>query len=164
MIRYWTAGLAMALTAASATHAASFDARRAADIAALITTHGASGALKKGDDEKVYFAGQVGNAFFEAHFQNCDKLRTYCATMLLSGSWDSKKITIDQINRWNRWTLYCPAYIDTDGSPTVWYSLAVSGSSTEADVSGDLSTWMDCLHDFDGFVSTPEEFLKSHSD
>jgi hypothetical protein len=163
MIRYWMAGLATALTAVSAAHAAGFDARRAADVAALITTHGASGELKKGDDGKVYFAGQVGNAFFEAHFQTCDAPRTYCKTVLLAGVWDSKKITVDQINRWNRWTLYCPAYIDTDGSPNVWYSLAVSSSSTQADVSDDLGTWMDCLHDFDGFVGAPEDFLKNHS-
>ena len=163
MIRHWMAGLALALTATGAAHAASFDARRAADMAALITTHGASGALKKGDDGRVYFTGQVGNAFFEAHFQTCDEPRSYCKTVLLSGAWDSKKITIDQINRWNRWTLYCPAYIDTDGSPNVWYSIAVSSSSTEPDVSDAIGTWMDCLHDFDGFVGAPEEFLKSHS-
>jgi hypothetical protein len=126
------AGLALALTTASAAHAADFDARRAADITAVITSHGASGTLKKGDDGKVYFDGQVGNVFFDAHFQTCDDARTYCKTVLLAGTWDSKKITVDQINRWNRWTLYCPAYIDADGSPDLWYSIAVSSNTTQA--------------------------------
>ena len=151
------------VAAASAAHAAGFDARRSADISAFVTSHGASGALKKADDGKLYFDGQVGNIFFDVHFQTCDDARTYCKTMLLGASWDSKKPTVDQINRWNRWTLYCPAYIDTEGSPNVWYSIAVSSSSTEPDVSDAIGTWMDCLHDFDGFVGAPEEFLKSHS-
>jgi hypothetical protein len=157
------AGLALALTTASAAHAADFDARRAADITTLITSHGASGGLKKGDDGKAYFDGQVGNVFFDAHFQTCDDARTYCKTVLLAGTWDSKKITVDQINRWNRWTLYCPAYIDADGSPDLWYSIAVSNSTTAADFSDELSTWMDCLHDFDGFVGAPDDFLAKHS-
>ena len=163
MRRYWMAGLALALTTASAAHAADFDARRAADITTIITSHGASGALKKGDDGKIYFDGQVGNVFFDAHFQTCDDARTFCKTVLLAGTWDSKKITVDQINRWNRWTLYCPAYIDADGSPDLWYSIAVSSNTTEADFSDELGTWMDCLHDFDGFVAGPEDFLKNHS-
>ena len=168
MKRLMPAGLALALTlagtfASAARAAPAFDARRAADVAALITTHGASGALKKSDDGKTYFDGQVGNILFDAHFQACDKPRTLCKTMLLSGSWDSKKITIDQINRWNRWTLYCPAYIDGDGSPNLWYSIAVSANTAQADLADELGTWMDCLHDFDGFVSSPEAFLKAHS-
>jgi hypothetical protein len=170
MRRDLMAGVVLALATTTLTamvagdaHAAGFDARRAADVAAVITAHGASGALKKGDDAKAYFDGQVGNTVFEAHFQNCDGPRTYCTTILLSGSWDSKKITIDQINRWNRWTLFCPAYIDGDGAPNVWYSISVSDSMVQGDLNGDVGTWMDCLHDFDSFVGAPEDFLKNHS-
>jgi hypothetical protein len=160
------AGLALALAASlagAAQAAPAFDARRAADVAALITAHGASGSLKKSDDGKTYFDGQAGSILFDAHFQTCDTPRTLCKTLLLSGAWDSKKVTVDQINRWNRWTLYCPAYIDGDGSPNLWYSIAVSASTPEADLAGEIGTWMDCLHDFDGFVSAPEAFLKAHS-
>ncbi len=166
MRRHWLAGLALAVTAAGAagaSHAASFDARRSADIAAFVTAHGASGQLKKGDDGKIYFDGQVGNIYFDVHFQTCDDARTYCKTMLLGASWDSKKPTIDQINRWNRWTLYCPAYLDKDNTPNLWYSIAVTSNTDEDDLTSPLSTWMDCLHDFDSFVDSPEDFLKNHT-
>ena len=156
-------GLALATTIAGAAQAAGFDASRAGDVTSVITSHGASGALKKGDDGRAYFEGQAGNTSFEAHFQTCDGARTHCNTLLLSSSWESKKITIDQINRWNRWTLYCPAFIDHDGSPTLWYAIAVSGNTAQADLADDLGTWMECLHDFDGFVAAPEDFLKNHT-
>jgi len=160
------AGLALALAAtlAGAAHAApAFDARRAADVAALITAHGASGGLKKSDDGTTYFDGQAGSILFNAHFQACDKPRTLCKTLLLNGAWDSKKITVDQVNRWNRWTLFCPAFIDGDGSPSLWYAIAVSANTAQADLTDDVGTWMECLHDFDSFVSAPEAFLKAHS-
>ena len=162
-MRRWIAGLALALTTAGAAHAASFDARRAADISAFVTSHGASGALKKADDGKLYFDGQVGNTFFDVHFQTCDDARTYCKTMLLGASWDSKKLSVDQINGWNRWTLFCPAYLDKDGAPNIWYAIAVTGNTSEDDLTGPISTWMDCLHDFDSFVDGPDDFLKNHS-
>jgi hypothetical protein len=166
MRRYWMAGLALVLStvgAASAAHAASFDARRSADIAAFVTSHGASGALKKADDGKLYFDGKAGNTFFDVHFQTCDDARTYCKTMLLGASWDSKKLTVDQINGWNRWTLFCPAYLDKDNAPNIWYSIAVTSNTNEDDLATPLSTWMDCLHDFDSFVDGPEDFLKNHA-
>ena len=166
MRRYWMAGLALAgsiVGAAGAAHAASFDARRSADISAFVTSHGASGALKKADDGKIYFDGQVGNIFFDVHFQSCDDARTYCKTMLLGASWDSKKLTVDQVNGWNRWTLFCPAYLDKDNAPNIWYSIAVTSNTNEDDLTTPLSTWMDCLHDFDSFVDGPEDFLKKHA-
>ena len=167
MRRYLMASLALALAAAGTTagaaHAASFDARRAADIATFVSAHGASGALKKGDDGKIYFSGQVGNIFFDVNFQTCDDARTYCKTMMLGASWDSKKLDVDQINRWNRWTLFCPAYLDSEGAPDIWYSLSVSANTSQDDVTGPLGTWMDCLHDFDSFVDNPEDFLKNHT-
>ncbi len=64
MKRYWMAGLALVLATVGVTgaaRAASFDARRAADISAFVTSHGVGGALKKGDDGRLYFAGQVSN-------------------------------------------------------------------------------------------------------
>ena len=162
MKRYWLAGLALSLAVGSAAHAAGFDARRAADIAAFITSHGASGALKQGDDSHTYFDGKAGNILFEAHLQTCDEDRSHCRSMLLGALWDSKKITVDQINRWNRWTLYCPAYLDKEGAPNIWYAIAVSANTNEDDLAGPLSTWMDCLHDFDSFIDGPDDFLAKH--
>ncbi len=83
--------------------------------------------------------------------------------MLLGASWDSKKLTVDLINGWNRWTLFCPAYLDKDNAPNIWYSIAVTSNTSEDDLATPLSTWMDCLHDFDNFVDSPAEFLKNHS-
>jgi hypothetical protein len=156
-------GLAAALTLTAAAHADSFDARRAADVAAAVTSHGASGSLKKSDNGHLYFDGQAGELYFDIHFQDCDDARTLCKTLVFGGSWNSKNLTADQINRWNRWTLYCPAYLETDGTPVIWYSLAVSAHTDPGDLSDVVSSWMGCLKDFDSFTAAPEDFLKRNT-
>jgi hypothetical protein len=156
-------GLALTLTLAAAAHADSFDARRAADIATALTSHGASGSLKKSDNGHIYFDGQAGELYFDVHFQDCDDARTLCKTLVLGGSWNTKDLTADQINRWNRWTLYCPAYLETDGTPLIWYSVAVSNHTDAGDLADVVSTWMGCLKDFDSFIGAPDDFLKRNT-
>jgi hypothetical protein len=164
MLRDGAVALALLAAAMStAAHADPFDARKAADVAAVVTSHGASGALKKGGDSKIYFAGQAGQLYFAAHFQDCDDARDLCKTLMFSSWWTTKKIDAYQINRWNRWTLYCPAYIDSDGEPDVWYAVAVSAHTDPGDLANVVGRWMDCLSDFDSFVSDPDAFLKKNN-
>jgi hypothetical protein len=155
-------GLGLMLVAAGAARAAApdFDARRSADVAGVVTSNGASGSLKPGSDGKIYFDGQAGQLYFSVNFQDCDDKRTACNTAVFNGSWNAKNITTDQINRWNRWTLFCPAYLDTDGSPDMWYSVAVSQHTDRADIVNDVTNWMGCLKDFDSFIGGPDDFLK----
>jgi hypothetical protein len=151
-------GLA-ALTAPPA-HAADFDARSPKDVLAVVTTNGASGELTIGKDGKPTIKGQAGRIYFDVYFDDCDATKAQCGTLIFTGSWDSRKVTADQINRWNRWTLFCPAYLEADSSPDMWYSVAVSARSGREDVADDVERWMNCLQDFDDFVGAPDDFLK----
>ena len=155
-------GLALAIAGAAGA-AQAFDARKAADVAGVITANGASGSLKTDKDGKVYFDGQAGQLYFNVNFQDCNTGRTQCGTAVFTGSWNSKSITAEQINRWNRWTLFCPAYLETSGSPDVWYSVAVSEHTDASDITGAINTWEGCLKDFDSFVGGPDDFLKRNA-
>jgi hypothetical protein len=154
---FWAVALGVL---AGAAQAAAFDARRPGDVAGLVTEHGASGSMKTGDAGKAYFAGQAGQLNFSIHFQDCDAARANCSTLLFSGWWKTKQITPQTLNRWNRWTVYCPAFIDTDGTPEIWYSYPVSALTAADDVVRVQNTWTNCLTDFDSFVGDPEGFLK----
>ena len=157
------AGLGVLLASGLAAPAQAFDARKAADVAGVITANGASGSLKTDKDGKVYFDGQAGQLYFNVNFQDCNTDRSQCGTAVFTGSWNSKSITAEQINRWNRWTLFCPAYLETNGSPDVWYSVAVSEHTDTGDIAGVVGTWEGCLKDFDSFVGGPDDFLKRNA-
>ena len=153
------AALAALAFATSAT-AADFDARKPKDVLAVVTSNGASGQLKVGTDGKPYIDAKAGKVFFDVDFYDCDDAKALCTTLNFYGSWTSKAITLDQINRWNRWTLWCPAYLNKDGAPNVWSVAAVTKGLSREDFTGDVDTWMDCLRDFDDFVAHPEEVLR----
>ena len=156
-------GLAAASTLAAVARADDFDARRAKDIAAVVTSNGASGDLKPGVDGKPTLSAQAARVYFDVYFDDCDATKTLCDTVVFSGSWDTTKVSTDQINRWNRWTLFCPAYLDARGAPEIWYGIAVSQHTAKEDVAGDVERWMGCLQDFDEFVAAPEDFLKRNA-
>ena len=163
MRAFVAAGLGLALAAGVASAAPAFDGRKAADVAGVITANGASGSLKAATDGKTYFDGQAGQLYFNVNFQDCNKDRSQCGTAVFTGSWNAKSITAEQINRWNRWTLYCPAYLDTDGSPDMWYSVALSEHTDAGDLASVVGTWEGCLKDFDSFIGGPDDFLKRNA-
>lgn len=152
--------LGAALALAGLARADDFDARRAKDTAGVVTSNGASGEVKAGEDGKPTISAQAARIYFDVYFDDCDTTKTLCNTVIFSGSWDTTKVSTDQINRWNRWTLFCPGYLDTRGKPEIWYGIAVSQHTAKDDVATDVDRWMGCLQDFDDFVGDPEAFLK----
>jgi len=158
----WAAALA-ATSVAGTARGDDFDARRAKDVAAVVTSNGASGDLKPGADGKPTLSAQAARVYFDVYFDDCDATKTLCNNVVFSGSWDTTKITVDLINRWNRWTLFCPGYLDTRGEPEIWYGMAVSQHTARDDVAAGVDRWMGCLQDFDEFVAAPEDFLKRNA-
>lgn len=154
--------LASAVLAGTA-RADDFDARRAKDVAAVVTSNGASGDLKTGQDGKPTLSAQAARIYFDVYFDDCDAAKALCDEVIFSGSWDTTKVSVDQLNRWNRWTLFCPAYLDARGEPEVWYGVAVSQHTAKDDVEGAVDRWMGCLQDFDDFVAAPEDFLRRNA-
>jgi len=159
-VRNLLIGLGLLTALGGVARADDFDARRAKDVAAVVTSNGASGDLKVGDNGKTTLSAQAGRIYFDVDFDDCDTAKALCNTVTFTGWWDTTKLTTDQLNRWNRWTLFCPAYLDTKGTPAMWYGLAVSQSTGKDDVSNAVDRWMGCLTDFDDFVASPEDFLK----
>ena len=158
-----TALTAVALGAAWSAAAADFDARRPKDLLAVITSDGASGSLKvgkDGKDGKPYIDGKAGKNFFDVDFYDCDDAKALCATQNFYASWTSKEVTVAQMNRWNRWTLWCPGYLDADGAPNIWSPTSVYAKNTRAEAVANVDVWLGCLRDFDEFVANPEDVLK----
>ena len=147
---------------AAASEAAAFDARNPADVLTTLSGNGATGTLKKDDKGRPYIEAKAGSLTFEIDFFGCDKSDTGCDSTLYSTGWNMTSVSVEQINRWNRWTLMCPAYLTAENHPHAWYGVRPSGNETSADVIVQLNTWLDCLSDFDKFTDAPEDFLKAH--
>jgi hypothetical protein len=160
MSRAWIMGLALGGLGVSAAHAASFDARRPADVAHELTTHSVVGRMATGDGE-TYFAGKSGRFDFKIRFKDCNEAGTRCQTLLFEGDWTpSTAVSTDQMNLWNNWATYCPGFVDGDSHPQVWSFMAVSARTAPADVLANEQKWTGCLTDFGRFVAGPAAYLK----
>jgi hypothetical protein len=153
------AGMALA---AAATSAAAFDARDPTDVLSVLSSNGASGDLKKDEKGKPYIDAKAGNLSFEVDFYDCNDHGVACATTIYTTGWNMTSVTVDQVNRWNRWTALCPAYLTSENHPHAWYGLKPSSNEARTDVVTELNAWLDCLSDFDKFTDAPEDFLKAH--
>lgn len=148
--------------AAGQTDAAAFDSRDPADVLAVLSTNGATGELKKDDQGKPYIDAKAGALGFEVDFFGCNDKGGACDATLYATGWNMTTITVEQINRWNRWTLLCPAYLNASGHPHAWFGVRPSPNDARSDVINQMNTWLDCLSDFDKFTDAPDAFLKAH--
>ncbi|HEY3797483.1 MAG TPA: YbjN domain-containing protein [Caulobacteraceae bacterium] len=157
------AGLVLAMAAASGARADSFDARRADDVASVVTGHGATGQLAAREDGKTFFEGQAGDVGFAVYFQDCDEAQL-CKSLLFTNAWDDAKLTPELVNQWNAWTTWCPAYLDKGGAPNLWLSAPVSARTDASDLGDQVGVWTACLKDFSAFVAAPSKFLADKQD
>jgi hypothetical protein len=155
-------GLVAALVAFHAAPAAAFSTENPSDILSVLSGNGASGQLKKDDKGKPYIDAKAGNLSFEIDFSNCNAQNIGCTTTMYSTGWNMTSVSVDQINRWNRWTMFCPAYLSTQNHPRAWYPVKNSPAGSREDAAREVGVWLDCLSDFDKFTDSPESFLKAN--
>lgn len=146
----------------AATPASAFDARRPADVLAVLQTNGASGELRTDDKGEPWIKGLVGKLVFEVNFLKCDKSRTACDLVVYQLGWDDDDlVSFEQINLWNRNAYLCPAYLDQDNHPYAWYALRPSVNDRREDVVAQQKAWLGCVADFDDFTSGPNADFKT---
>jgi hypothetical protein len=148
--------------AANATAAAAFDSRNPADVLSVLTSNGASGEIKKDDKGKPYIDAKAGALGFEVDFFDCNEAGAVCGTTMYATGWNLTSVSVEQMNRWNRWTLLCPGYLTKENHPHAWFGVKPSVNDARSDVVNQMNTWLDCLSDFDKFTDAPEDFLKAH--
>ena len=153
---------ALAVVASLAAPASAFDARKPADVLAVLQTNGASGELKTDDKGAPWIKGLVGKLIFEVNFLKCDKTKTACDLVVYQLGWDDDDLAnAEQINLWNRNAYLCPAYLNKDNHPYAWYALRPSVNDRREDVVAQQKEWLGCVADFDDFTSGPDTYFKA---
>lgn len=152
---------ATAVVAGAAGSAAAFDARDPASVLAVITANGASGELKSDEKGAPYIEAKAGPLTFSVNFFDCNSAKSGCGSLIYTTGWNMTSVSLDQINRWNRWTILCPAYLSSVNHPRAWFGVKPSVNDERSDVKAQADAWLSCLSDFDKFTDNPEAFLKS---
>ncbi len=155
-------GLSAALAALFLAGAASaFDSGRPSDVMSVAQAAGATVVMKADAHGNPWIDTTVGGRHFEIDFYHCNDAKTHCSVVLYAIGFDTTTVTLDQINRWNRWAELCPGFLDTGNTPRAWYPIKPLPGDGPADVAAQFGSWQQCLGDFSRFASNPDTFLSS---
>jgi hypothetical protein len=153
---------AAAMSLALAGPAAAFDQRNPADVLSVINASGATATMQKPAGKAPYIEGRSGQLTFETQFYNCNEAKSLCGTVVYTANWDTKDVSLQEINGWNQWVFLCPAYLTSDGQPMLWYGLKAFADDSREQATASFEDWQDCLTQFHDFVGDPQAFLKAH--
>jgi hypothetical protein len=155
------AGLAVA-AGAGAAFAAGFDIRSASSVLGAVIASGATGELTAKPGENPYILAQHGDNPFEVDFYDCNSAKTSCKTMVLQTFWETKKLTLEQVNGYNQWAVSCPSFLRDDGKPAIWLTQKATDDFTSADFARHMSVFYGCIQEYSDFVADPAGWLKTH--
>lgn len=166
MKNFFVAGaVALAMAAAwggAAQARAPFDDRSPADVASVVVEAGGEGKVEQDKPTSPKFvSGSHDKVSFYVDFNHCAQDEA-CKILMFNASWDTTKVTADQINLWNRDTAICPAYLDKEGNPVMWMPVAAYGHKGRSDLLLDVKEYFGCLGDFADFVDDPAAYFKDN--
>jgi hypothetical protein len=139
------------------------DSRSPQVVLSVLSGNGASGELKRDDQGTPWIDAKAGSLKFTVEFFGCNAPKTLCDSIVYQVGWSDVKVTIDQLNGWNRWVLFCPAYKVKDGDwPRAWYPVKGFSEDTEDHIKSEQDEWLSCLSNFDRFTDDPDGFLRTH--
>ena len=140
-----------------------FDARNPNSVFQVLIAHGVKAAWAKDSSGVDYIDAMGGQLSFQVDFYRCNPDRSRCGAVVYQVGWDKPLVTLDQINRWNRAVLLCPAYLTEAGHPHAWLGVLPSVHDARDDVVAQQTSWATCLTSFDQFTNDPEAFLKAQA-
>lgn len=97
--------------------------------------------------------GRIEGTKYGIYFYGCSNGRD-CDDIQFSAGWSGAKVTLDDINRWNRQKRYGKAYLDRDGDPRLEMVVNIDYGVSAKNLEDSFSWWSKALKGF------KEEILK----
>jgi hypothetical protein len=136
-----------------------FDARRPADIIALLSGMEATAEIARKADGQVFMKVTTPGGGFGAQMVGCDEAFTACKAIALYTAFARKGVNMVQINDYNRSQLTCRGVMAPSGEPSVTYAVLLNGRQTRDEMREHIGVWQGCLSGFGEFIQDPISFL-----
>lgn len=145
--------------ARAAPKAPAFDARRTADVIALLASLEARAEIARQADGQVFMNVTTPGGGFGAQLVGCDETFASCRAMALYSAFTRKGVNMVQINDYNRSQLTCRGIMTPSGEPSVMYAVLLNGRMTRDELREHVGVWQGCLTGFGEFIQDPIGFL-----
>ena len=144
---------------APAPRAGAFDARRPADVIALLGDMEAKAEIGRKADGQVFMTVTTPGGGFGAQMVGCDEAFASCRAIALYSAFSRKGVNMVQINDYNRSQLTCRGIMTPSGEPSVMYAVLLNGRMTREELREHVGVWQGCLSGFGEFIQDPIGFL-----
>ena len=136
-----------------------FDARRPADVIAVLGAMEAKAEILRKDQGQIFMKVTTPGGGFGAQMVGCDEAFTACKAIALFSAFSRKGVNLAQINDYNRSQLTCRGIMTPSGEPSVMYAALLNGRMTRDEVREHVGVWQGCLTGFGEFIQDPIGFL-----
>jgi len=107
-----------------------------------------SARLKKDSQGDPMISGRIDGTRYGIYFYGCDNNHRHCDDIKFGAAWSGKKVTLKQVNNWNRTKRYGTAYLDNDGDPNLDMPVNLDYGVTVENLEDDFSFWEKVLKAF----------------
>lgn len=139
--------------------APAFDARRPADVIALLAAMEAKADIARQGEGQVFMNVTTPGGGFGAQMVGCDETFAACRAIALYSAFSRKGVNMVQINDYNRSQLTCRGIMTPSGEPSVMYAVLLNGRMTREELREHVGVWQGCLSGFGEFIQDPIGFL-----
>jgi hypothetical protein len=139
--------------------APAFDARRPADIIALLAAMDANAEILRKDQGQIFMKVTTPGGGFGTQMVGCDEVTGTCRAIALFSAFSSRSVNMAQINDYNRSQLTCRGIMTPSGEPSVMYAALLNARMTREEMREHVGVWQGCLTGFGEFIRDPVAFL-----
>lgn len=111
---------------------------------------------RRQDDDGVWLRGEMDDLVYTIAFLNCNDQRVNCTSVQFRAWWETAgRITLEQVNQWNRDRRFSAAYLDNNNNATIEWDVTLAGGVTAVNFDDAIQWWRTVLRQFRDEVINP---------
>jgi hypothetical protein len=104
---------------------------------------------RRNDPDGTWIRGEIDDIVYSISFLNCDDTHANCTSVQFRAWWESEgRISLDDMNQWNRDRRFSAAYLDDDLNATIEWDVNLAGGVTAVNFDDNLQWWRAVLRQF----------------
>ena len=111
---------------------------------------------RRQDEDGTWLRAEFDGLVYTISFLNCNEQLVNCTSVQFRAWWESdNRITLEQVNQWNRDRRFSAAYLDSNNNATIEWDVTLAGGVTAVNFDDALQWWHTVLRQFREEVIDP---------
>lgn len=104
---------------------------------------------RRQDDDGTWLRTEFDGLVYTISFLNCNDQNLNCTSVQFRAWWTTEgRITLEQVNQWNRDRRFSAAYLDSNNNATIEWDMTLAGGVTAVNFDDGIQWWHTVLRQF----------------